>query len=82
MIMSILQIEEPKCFYNYRCDKSKINGYENNEIFLLDEEDREIKIDKNMYIALDLFNIDYNSKKIINKMYDIIARKHTKILKK
>ncbi len=46
IILSILQIEEAKMFLYYRCDKSKINGYENNEIFLLDEEDREIKIDK------------------------------------
>lgn len=72
--VSILQIEEAKCFTHIiDVINQKINGYENNEIFLLDEEDREIKIDKNMYIALDLFNIDYNSKKIINKMYDIIA---------
>lgn len=73
--VNILQIEEAKCFTHIiDVINQKINGYENNEIFLLDEEDKEIKIDKNMYIALDLFNIDYNSKKILNKMYDIIAR--------
>ena len=72
--VSILQIEEAKCFTHIiDVINQNINRYENNEIILLDEEDREIKIDKNMYIALDLFNIDYNSKKIINKMYDIIA---------
>ena len=30
-------------------------------------------MDKKVYIVLDIFNIDYNSRKVLNKIYDIIA---------
>lgn len=73
--INIIEINDAKCF-THIIDvlNQKINGYENNEIFLLDQNDEELKIDKNMYLAFDLFNIDYNSKKILNKLYEAIAR--------
>ena len=51
----------------------KINGLESNEIFLLDDNNEEIKIDKSIYLVIDIFNIDYNNKKILNKIYNIIS---------
>ena len=51
----------------------KINGLESNEIFLLDDNNEEIKIDKSIYLIIDIFNIDYNNKKILNKIYNIIS---------
>lgn len=51
----------------------KINGLESDEIFLLDDNNEEMKIDKSIYLIIDIFNIDYNNKKILNKIYDIIS---------
>ncbi len=73
--INIIEINNVKCF-THIIDvlNQKINGFENNEIFLLDQNDEELKIDKNMYLVFDLFNIDYNSKKILNKLYEIISK--------
>lgn len=73
--INIIRINNAKCF-THIIDvlNQKINGYENNEIFLLDNDENELKIDKEIYMVFDLFNIDYNSKKILNKLYDIIAK--------
>lgn len=73
-IINVLQVEDAKC-YTHIIDilNQKINGYENNEIFLLDENEEEMRIDKNMYMIFDLFNIEYNSKKVLNRIYDVIS---------
>lgn len=73
-IINVLQVEDAKC-YTQIIDilNQKINGYENNEIFLLDENEEEMRIDKNMYMIFDLFNIEYNSKKVLNRIYDVIS---------
>lgn len=73
-IINVLQIEDAKC-YTHIIDilNQKINGYENNEIFLLDENEEEMRIDKNIYMIFDLFNIEYNSKKLLNRIYDVIS---------
>lgn len=71
--INVLTIENAKCFSNIiGILNDKINGMESNEMFLLDEKNQELKMDKKMYIVLDIFNIDYNSKKILNKIYGII----------
>ncbi len=71
--INVLTINNAKCFSNIiGILNDKINGIESNEIFLLDEKNQELKMDKKMYIVLDIFNIDYNSKKILNKIYGII----------
>ena len=49
-----------------------MNGIETNEVFLLGDEEEELKINKECYLLLDLFNIDYNSKKVLTKIYDYI----------
>lgn len=50
-------------------------GVDSNEIFLLDDDNEEIKIDKEIYLVIDIFNIDYNSKKILNKIYEVISNR-------
>ena len=71
--INVVTIENAKCFSNIiGILNDKINGMESNEMFLLDEKNQELKMDKKMYIVLDIFNIDYNSKKILNKIYGII----------
>lgn len=72
--VNILQIENAQCFTHIiETLNEKINGIESNEIFLLDDNGEELNMSKEMYIIFDLFNIDYNSKKILNKIYDIIS---------
>ena len=70
----ILTIKDSKCFSHLiGILNDKINGLESNEIFLLDDKEEELKLEKNAYMILDVFNIDYNSKKILSKIYDIIS---------
>ena len=72
--INVLTVNNSKCFSHIiGILNDKINGIESNEIFLLDEKNQEIKMDKKAYIVLDIFNIDYNSRKVLNKIYDIIA---------
>lgn len=72
--VNILIINDTKCFSHIiETINDIINGEESTEIFLLDNEDNELKMNKEMYMVIDLFNIEYNSKKIINKLYEKIA---------
>lgn len=72
--INVLTVNNSKCFSHIiGILNDKINGIESNEIFLLDEKNQELKMDKKAYIVLDIFNIDYNSRKVLNKIYDIIA---------
>lgn len=85
MIMSIFGLENKFTFeegkinvleiYNKKFFRRMIeilNGEEeaeNNEIVLLDNEKR-VELKKNVLVFTDLFNIDFNSKKIITKIYN------------
>lgn len=85
MIMSIFGLENKITFeegkinvleiYNKKFFRRMIeilNGEEeaeDNEIVLLDNEKR-VDLKKNVYVLTDLFNIDFNSKKIITKIYN------------
>lgn len=72
--INILEIKDSKCFTHIiEILNEKINGIESNEIFLLDNNENELNMGKEMYMIFDLFNIDYNSKKIISKIYEIIS---------
>ena len=72
--VNILTIKDTKCFTHLiKTINDKINGIETNEIFLLDEKNEEINMSKNAYMVIDVFNIEYNTKKILNKIYNIIA---------
>ena len=72
--VSVLAIKDTKCFTNTIQEiNDKINGIESDKIFLLDDKENELKMSNKMCIILDLFNIDYNSKKILGKLYDKIS---------
>lgn len=72
--VNVLIIENTKCFTNIvGIINDKINGIESNEIFLINDKSEELGFDKNAYIVLDVFNIDYNSRKVLNKIYNIIS---------
>lgn len=72
--VNILEIYNQKLFSNfisYINEQSNEGTEEDNKIILMDEEKR-LKIDKMVYVLTDLFNIDFNSKKIINKIYNML----------
>lgn len=71
----VIEINNPKCFSNIlQIINDKINGLESSEIFLLDNNDEILNMSKEMYIVFDVFNIEYNSKKILNKLYELIEK--------
>lgn len=73
--INILEINDAKCFSHIiQTIYDKINKIESNEIILIDEDEKQINMSNNAYIILDLFNIDYNSKKILDKIYEIIEK--------
>ena len=72
--INVLIIIDRKCFSHIiECLNNKNQGIEDNEIYLLDDENNELNMDKNMLIVFDLFNLEYNSKKFLNKIYEIIS---------
>ena len=78
--INILVIKDTRCFSHIiETINNIINGEESTEIFLLDNEDNELNMSKEMYLVIDLFNIEYNSKKIINKLYEKISNNIEKI---
>ena len=73
--VNVLEIVNKKLFSNFI---NNINEQSNeainddNSVVLFDENER-VQISKNIYLMTDLFNIDLNEKKIINKFYNLIA---------
>ena len=74
--VEIIEILNSKCYSHIINEiNQKVNGLEDsNEIFLLDDEENEIKFKENAYMVFDIFNINYNSKTILNKLYSIIDK--------
>ena len=59
--INILVIKDTRCFSHIiETINNIINGEESTEIFLLDNEDNELNMSKEMYLVIDLFNIEYN----------------------
>lgn len=72
--INTLEVNDSKLFSHIiELLNNKVNGFESNEIFLLDDNEEELNMSKEIYILFDLFNMDYNSKKILNKLYQIIS---------
>lgn len=73
--VNVLEIQNQKLFCNVINDINEQcnNEKDDNNIVLL-EDNKRLKIDKEMYLLLDIFNIEFNSKKIINKIYSIIEQ--------
>ena len=71
--VNILEIYNKKLFYNLiTILNENDDSMENNQIVLLQDEER-LSIGKNIFVLTDIFNIDFNSKKILNKLYNILV---------
>ena len=71
--VNVLDIKDKECFKHILeiiYDLSLEN--ESLEICLISENDDRIDFKDNAIIMFDLFNVDYNSKSILNKLYNII----------
>ena len=68
--INVLEIYDKKLFANfigYINEQCNGEGEEDNRIVLMNDSKRQ-KIGKNIFLLTDLFNIDFNSKKILNKI--------------
>lgn len=74
--VNVISVNNVECFRNIISSiNSKILGEEINEVFLLNDEKEELDMNKEVLMVLDVFNIDYNSKKILSKIYELIEGK-------
>lgn len=74
--INVLEIYDKKSFANfigYINEQCNGEGEEDNRIVLMNDSKRQ-KIGKNIFLLTDLFNIDFNSKKILNKIYAVIEQ--------
>lgn len=74
--INILEIYDKKLFTNFiNCINEQCNHIadEDNKIVLMQDDER-LKIDRYVYLLTDVFNIDFNSKKIVNKIYTILSQ--------
>lgn len=74
--INVLEIYNKKLFTNFiEYINEQCNGVseEDNKIVLMKESQRENLV-KSIFLLTDLFNIDFNSKKIINKIYTKIEQ--------
>lgn len=75
-MVNVISVNNVECFRNIITSiNSKILGEEINEVFLLNDEKEELDMNKEVLMVLDVFNIDYNSKKILSKIYELIEEK-------
>ena len=74
--VEVIEILNSECYSHIINEiNQKINAVEDsNEIFLLDDEENEIKFKENAYMVFDIFNINYNSKPILNKIYSKVEK--------
>lgn len=74
-IVNIVEIYDQKLFTEIIDNlNNQFNGeQENNEIVFM-EDDARMNMQKVIYVLTDVFNIDFNSKKILNKIYNILAQ--------
>lgn len=73
--INILEIDNKKLFVKIlTLLNNKCNGIDTGNEIILKEENKELKINNNMFIVFDIFNIDFNSKKVLTKLYTNIAK--------
>ncbi len=72
--INILEIENKKFFKTLVSEIYNIAelNYESNKI-ILTEEDSILNLSKNVMLLFDIFNIDFNNKKILNKIFSKIV---------
>lgn len=70
--VNVLEIYNKKLFYNLITILNESdNSMEDNQIVLMQNDER-VSIGKNVFVLTDIFNIDFNSKKILNKLYSTL----------
>lgn len=70
--INVLEIYNKKLFYNLITILNESdNNMEDNQIVLMQNDER-VSIDKNVFLLTDVVNIDFNSKKILNKIYSTL----------
>lgn len=71
--INVLEIYNKKLFYNLiTILNENDNGQEDNQIVLFEDGIR-VSIEKNVFVLTDIFNVEFNSKKITNKLYNLLA---------
>ena len=53
---------------------NQCNGEEENNTIVLMQDNERVDIKKNIYVLTDVFNIDFNSKKFLNKIYGTLIQ--------
>ena len=67
-IVSLI-VENPRCFAEIVKDiYTQAKGGDGE--FLLSERDKAVRIEKNMEVVINPFGIDFNDRKILNRLYD------------
>ena len=74
-IVNVFEIYNQKLFSEIiKTIKNQCNGEDDDNSIVLMENEKRLKIEKNVYLLTDLFNIDFNAKKILNKIYSILTQ--------
>ena len=75
--VNVLEIYDKKLFQKfigYINDQCNGNIDEEDNTIVLIEDNKRLKKSKTIYLMTDVFNVDFNSKRIINKIYGIISQ--------
>lgn len=75
--VNVLEIYDKKLFQKfigYINDQCNGNIDEEDNTIVLIEDNKRLKMSKTIYLMTDVFNVDFNSKRIINKIYGIISQ--------
>lgn len=75
--VNVLEIYDKKLFQKfigYINDQCNGNIDEEDNTIVLIEDNKRLKMSKTIYLMTDVFNVDFNAKRIINKIYGIISQ--------
>ena len=74
-IVNVFEIYNQKLFSEIiNTINNQCNGEDDDNSIVLMENEKRLNIEKTIYLLTDLFNIDFNSKKILNKIYGILIQ--------
>ena len=74
-VVNVIEIYNQKLFASIiNIINNQCKGEEPDNQIVLMENEKRINMDKEMYLLTDVFNIDFNDKKIINKIYNILVQ--------
>ncbi len=74
-VVNVIEIYNQKLFASIiNIINNQCKGEEPDNQIVLMENEKRINMDKEMYLLTDVFNIEFNDKKIINKIYNILVQ--------